>query len=264
MSGASLVLESCLYEGRVTHLRQGPARHHFSYPLFMLYLDLAELDRVFAHRWLWSTTRPAVARFLRSDHLGPAVESLDDSVRALVEHRTGRRPRGPIRLLTHLRYFGYVFNPISLFYCFDTEGQRVDTLVADVSNTPWGERHQYVLPVEGRRPEAATAHVVFPKALHVSPFLPMNLDYVCRFRTPAARLFLRMSARSGSLAVLDATLALRRRPIAAASLARALVVHPAMTAQVVAGIYWQALRLWRKRTPFHPHPPASDEQRTRA
>lgn len=244
--------ESCLYEGRVRHRRFRPVEHAFSMPLFLVYLDLAELDGVFRGRWLWSTSRPALARFRREDHLGDPRVPLERAVRDLVEARTGRRPDGPIRLLTHLRYAGYGINPVSFHYCFESDGRTLAAVVADVTSTPWNERHAYVLPVA---PRGRRAHAEARKALHVSPFHAMDLRYRFRFAAPGASLGLRIEAADERAEPLfDAVLALRRRAIDGATLARALVRHPLMTAQVAAGIYWQALRLHRKGAPFHPHP----------
>jgi len=245
-------MESCLYEGRVVHRRFRPIEHRFGMPLHLLYLDLAELDEVFRGRWLWSTSRPALARFCREDHFGDPRLPLDRSVRDLVEERTGARPGGPVRLLTHLRYAGYVINPVSFHFCFDTAGRDVAAIVADVTNTPWGERHQYVLPVPrpGRMQRFASR-----KEMHVSPFHPMELTYRWRFALPADTLSVRIETLDAETTPLfDAALALRRRPITGASLARALVRHPLMTAQVAANIYWQALRLHRKGARYHRHP----------
>lgn len=244
-------LESCLYEGWVRHRRQSPVAHTFRYPLFMAYLDLSELEDLFRGRWLWSTRRPAVARFHRRDHLGAPRVPLDVAVRDLVEQKTGARPSGPIRLLTHLRYFGYVFNPVSFYYCFDPPGDRVTTIVADVSNTPWGERYQYVLTAAAG---GARHRFALRKAFHVSPFMPMEIDYDWRFTDPAGSLAVHMISRRDAQPLFDATLSLQRRPMDGASLARILIRHPAMTLQVVAGIYWQALRLRLKRVPFYSRP----------
>lgn len=242
--------ESCLYEGTVTHRRHAPTPHAFARRMFMVYLDLAELDTVFAGRWLWSARRPALASFRREDHLGDPAVPLDTAVRDLVEARLGWRPSGPVRLLTHLRYLGFVFNPVSFYYCFDASGHRVTAIVADVSNTPWGERHQYV--VQPTDPD--TLRFALGKQFHVSPFLPMDLDYAWHFNLPGERLAVHMvNSRQGE-PLFEATLALRRRAIDGGSLARALLRHPAMTHMVVAGIYVEAYRLWRKRTPFYPHP----------
>jgi hypothetical protein len=245
-------LESCLYEGRVWHRRFRPVGHSFGMPLFLAYLDLAELDRVFRGRWLWSTSRPAFARFRREDHLGDPRIPLARAVRDLVEARTGRRPGGPIRLLTHLRTAGYLFNPVSFHYCFDASGRSLEAIVADVTNTPWNERYAYVLPVarSARRQRFETA-----KAFHVSPFHPMELTYRWSFLTPGASLVVRIETCDGERRLLfDAVLALRRREIAGPALARALVRYPLLTAKVTANIYWQALRLRRKGAPTHAHP----------
>jgi DUF1365 family protein len=245
-------MESCLYEGRVWHRRFRPVEHAFGMPLFLLYLDLAELDQVFRGRWLWSASRPALARFRREDHLGDPRVPLDRAVRDVVEARSGRRPAGPIRLLTHLRYAGYGMNPVSFHYCFEANGRDLAAIVADVTNTPWQERHTYVLPVA--KP-ARRLRFSSPKELHVSPFHPMELVYRWSFLVPSDSLVVRIAAEdAGDAPLFDAVLALRRSEITTASLARALVRHPLMTARVTAGIYWQAFRLHRKGAPYHPHP----------
>ena len=243
-------MQSCIYEGRVSHTRRTPVAHAFRYRLFMLYLDLAELPRVFAGRWLWSAKRPALARFRRADYLGDPRVSLDESVRRLVEQSTGRRPQGPIRLLTHLRYFGYGFNPVSFYYCFDATGAAVETVVAEVHNTPWNERHCYVLDAGGMPATRFTTD----KALHVSPFMPMEASYDWAISAPAERLTVAMRCTSVGEQLFTAALALRRREISGGALAAMLARFPFMTLQVVTAIYWQALRLWWRGCPTHIHP----------
>ena len=244
---------SALYVGSVRHRRFEPRSHAFEYRLFLMYLDLAELDSVFKGRWFWSARRPNLAWLDRRDHLGDPATPLDTAVRDLVAARTGRRPEGPIRLLTHLRTFGHCFNPVSLYYCFDAGGRRLDTLVAEVNNTPWGEQHCYVL--DGSDADGGgRGRYRAPKRFHVSPFLGMDMDYVWNTTVPAERLAVHIENHSGGARVFDATLRLERREITGPRLAWALARFPLLTVRVVAWIHWEALRLWLKRTPFHPHP----------
>ncbi|MGE0442772.1 MAG: DUF1365 domain-containing protein [Gemmatimonadales bacterium] len=244
-------MNSCVYEGTVRHRRFRPVPHRFRYRMFMLYLDLDEVPAVFDGRWFWSARRPAPAWFRRADYLGPADVPLAEAVRNLVEERTGRRPGGPVRLLTHLRYWGYVQNPVSFYYCFDAAGNTVEAIVGEVTNTPWGERHAYVLPASaGARVHRAR----LGKALHVSPFMPMDQWYDWRVATPGRGLQIHMENHQNGRLEFDATLVMRRKPLTGPVLAGCLARYPWMTASVVAGIYWQALRLRRRRVPFHDHP----------
>lgn len=256
-------MKSCIYEGLVRHGRREPVQHAFRYRVFMMYLDLDELPTLFRGRWFWSASRPALARFRREDHLGPASEPLKTSVLNLVEEQSGRRPSGPVRLLTNLSYFGYCFNPVSFYYCFDADGETLDTIVAEVNNTPWGERNTYVLPGRESTGEGELLRFQPEKKMHVSPFMPMNMEYDWTFIDPADRLTVFMANDKNGQRVFSASIALQRRDITPASLARVLAVYPFMTLKVIGGIYWQALRLWVKRCPFYPHPAKSKSMVTR-
>jgi DUF1365 family protein len=247
-------MNSCIYEGTVRHRRFAPARHAFRYRIFMTYLDLAELPEALDASPLWSARGPAVAWFRREDHLGDPARPLDDCVRDLVEGETGRRPAGPIRLLTHCRYLGHCMNPVSFFYCHDAADRRVETIVAEVHNTPWNERHSYVLDAAESLRTGRRKRFRFPKRFHVSPFLSMEQEYDWRFLDPGRRLAVHMECVEDGATVLDATLVLARRPLTRATMRDVLVRHPLMTLRVVGAIYAHALRLWRKGVPFHPHP----------
>jgi DUF1365 family protein len=247
-------MHSAIFAGRVQHRRFSPVDHAFSYRLFMVYVDLAELDRVFAGRWFWSATRPALARFRREHHLGDAATSLEQSVRSLIADTTGVEPSGPIRLLTNLQYFGYCFNPVSFYYCFNREDTEVETIVAEVNNTPWGERHCYVLHPGIDEGRGGLKRYRPAKRMHVSPFMPMDVDYDWRFSQPATNLSVHMENHRQGEKVFDATLSLKRREITTASLARSLYAYPLMTLKVIAAIHWQALRLWLKGSPVFDHP----------
>ncbi len=248
-------MKSCLYEGVVRHRRFSPRSHEFSYRIFHAYLDLDELPELFEGHWLWSASRSAPVRFHRGDYLpGYAGATLAEAVRGLVEKETGARPTGAIRLLTHLRYWGYCFNPVSFYYCFAPGSERLESIVAEITNTPWNERHCYVLPVKPGEAKESRHQFRFEKQFHVSPFMPMDHTYRWNFATPAQSLAVHMTNYQADTPIFDATLTLERRPFSRGQMLRSLARYPLMTGQVMAAIYWQALRLKIKRSPFYSHP----------
>ncbi len=265
-------MHSCLYTGWVRHRRFLPVENAFAYSGFWLYLDLAELEEVFRGRWFWSTSRFAPFRFRRSDHLGDPQVPLDESVRDLVEQETGTRPVGPIRLLTNLRCFGYVINPVSFYYCYSAEGSTVQTIVAEVHNTPWGEEHCYVLDESQNQGQGKIKRFEHAKGFHVSPFMEMDYNYRWKLTEPGERVSvhidnLKVDDSDNQKSIrkwFDVTFLLKRRPITGVQLARALARHPFMTGKVVAAIYWQALKLWLKKVPFIPHPKHRETQTPRS
>lgn len=244
-------LASALYRGEVRHRRHGAVAHHFRYDLFMVCLDLDEVEAVCALSPFWSARRFAPAWFRRADFLPDTPGTLREAVLVQLA-RAGRDAGGigAIRLLAHLRYWGIGFNPVTVYYCHDRDSGALRHLLLEVHNTPWNERHCYVIDAgDGPVYEASLA-----KAFHVSPFLPLAMRYDFRFSAPAGRLLFHMDVHEGDERRFDATLSLVREPVTAASLRAVLWQFPLMTAKVMAGIYAEALRLWLKGARFIPHP----------
>jgi uncharacterized protein len=235
---------SCIYEGAIRHRRTHP-RREFRHRLSLFYLDLDELPSLLGGRLIRSGA--GVLRFRRRDYLRPAWMPLDRAVRDTVEVQTGTRPSGPIRLLTQLRSFGHYFNPVSFYYCLDASGERADAVVAEVTNTPWGDRHAYVLP--GGRAD-------FEKALHVSPFMGMDHRYTARACTPGERLAVHIESRRAGEVEFDATLALRRRELTQRSAAHVAARYPFANVRVLALIYGHALGLKFAGAPVFTRPEA--------
>ena len=240
---------SCIYEGTIRHRRFEP-RREFSHRLALAYLDLDELPGLLDGRL--AALRPGLVRFRRRDYLGDPAVPLHRAVRDLVTDQTGTRPTGPIRLLTHLRSFGHCFNPVSFYDCMDSGGERVQALVAEVTNTLWGERHAYVLGGEHGRPSVLDGQ--FDRALHVSPFMGMDHRYQVSAATPAQTLSLHIASSRAGATVFDATLALRRRELTRASIAGITARYPLATVRVLALIYAHALGLKLAGVPVHRHP----------
>jgi hypothetical protein len=251
-------MASRIYTGHVVHQRLTPVGNAFRYSLFFLYLDLAELEQVFAGRWLWSLERPNWASFRRADYFHSSPLPLDQAVRDEVERQLGQRPAGPIRILTHLRYLGYCFNPISIYYCFAGDGCTLEAFLVEIHNTPWGE--EYLRAFDARTaPRDGEWHTFrLDKEFHVSPFMPMDMEYDWRFTPPGEHLAVHMTSQRQGREIFSASLNLQQQPLTGGSLAAALLRWPFMTAKVVAAIYWQALRLKLKGVPFCPHPETLD------
>ncbi|MEA2347723.1 MAG: uncharacterized protein QOG62_1510 [Thermoleophilaceae bacterium] len=239
---------SCLYEGQLSHRRLGATPHDFSYRVSMAYLDLDELRTVFSRRLFWSVGRMNLAWFRREDYMGDPALPLAAVVRDKVEQQLGFRPQGPVRLLTNLRRLGHNFNPVSFYYCFSEDGEMIEATIAEVTNTPWGETHSYVVPGGGP--------TTVKKAMHVSPLMGMDQSYDLSAGEPAAALAVSITSRSGGRPVFAAALALKRHELTRGQMARALLRFPAPTLALMGRIYFQALRLRLKGVQWHPHPTA--------
>jgi DUF1365 family protein len=248
-------MNSCIYEGHVRHRRFRPVENSFRYRIFFMFLDLEELPELFRNTIFWSHDRVNLAYLRRRDHLGDPRVPLQQAVRDLVEDRLQKRPKGSIRLLTHMRYFGYCFNPVSFYYCYDESDEEVETIVAEIHNTPWGEEYCYVLGEDlNEHPMRGWKRFQFNKNFHISPFMDMDIWYDWRFRKPGTSLTVHMNNSEKGKKLFDATLTLNRREIDSYALNRVLLAYPLMTLKVTTMIYLQALRLWSKGTPFYVHP----------
>lgn len=251
---------SAVYEGRVDHARVGPRPHAFRYRVAWFALDLDEVDALARRRGPFGVRAWSPLRFRRADFMGDPSKPLDAVVRDRVERDLDVRPAGRVVLMTQLRQLGYHFDPVDFYYCYDAD--RLVAVVAEITNTPWNERHAYVLDARGAR-DGVTPEWRFTKRFHVSPFHPMDQTYVWSATPPGDELVVAMRnvpARAGSAgdgtgdACFTARLALRRRPWTAAHLWRVTLRYLAQPLRMHLAIYWQAARLWWKRTPFHPHP----------
>ena len=224
----------------------------------MLLLDLGELEALDAHLRLWGRNRARLVSFHDGDHFRDARRSVEENLRAAVEAEGHAWPGGRVTMLTHCRVFGYVFNPVSFFYCHDPQGELA-VMVAEVNNT-FGDRHCYVLPVSASERVAVPAgrerfRWTAKKLMHVSPFFPMDGSYLWEFDVPAERLYARVDVTVRGARQFTASLALTRTELTDAALGLALVRYPLMTAKVMAAIHWEALKLWWKGAPFHSQPP---------
>jgi uncharacterized protein len=252
-------LNSAIYRGQLQHSRLTPKLHSFCYSVFMIYLDLDEIDAVFSLSRLWSARRPALARFKREDFFGSEKLSVKAAIIEHIYRQTGEDFQGSVRMLANLRYFGFLMNPLVTYYCFDRE-QRLQYIVAEVTNTPWREQHAYVLKCH---PDQSVQRIEFDKALHVSPFNDMNLKYRWTGNLPAESLMLNLENWRGEVMEFEASLALKREPIDSRNLERIILSYPWMTLKVAAAIYWQALRLFLKGVPFVAHPAAVKAEQRR-
>lgn len=251
-------MHSAIGTGSVWHWRRTPVMHRFVYRLYFSLIDLAEIETVFSASRLWSIERFNLVSYRRRDYLAPRHKPLDVAVRDCVHERTGRRPAGRILMLGHLRQWGMSFNPVVFYFCLDERG-RPEYIVAEIHNTPWNERHAYVL--DCRNQAGPEYRFTFSKDFHVSPFLPMDIEYDWRFRIDDDALDIHMALKGEERECFVAGMSLSLIPMTGPVMRRMPIEFPLITLRVVVGIYWQAFRLWLRKVPFYPHPDSRTEHR---
>lgn len=242
--------QSAIYAGVLTHRRDLAPAHRFAYRMRLLWLDLEEVEGLFAATRTWSLTRPALGWLRRRDYLRADTPSLKQAVADEIAQQLGTRPEGPVRMLTAPRVFGIGFNPLTLYYCYDPTGASLQYVLAEVRNTPWLQRHCYALDL--RSAAQPSAH---DKQFHVSPFLPMGLHYHWQLNLPDDQLNVQIRNSRHDVTVFRATLALKKEaPLCPQRLQRELWRHWPQGLKTLLGIYWQAIKLFGKRARFYSHP----------
>ena len=245
---------SGLYIGWLRHRRSSPVAHAFTYPLFMVLLDIDRISELMSTSWFTSYNRWNWASFFDADHLGSWSVPIRERLATDAAQHGLVLPNGPVFLLTHLRYLGHCFNPVSFFYCYDSLG-ALQLVLAEVNNT-FGGSHRYWLEPNDTESPSQAFHAAATKAFYVSPFMPADMKYTFAFTPPRERLVAHMTVTGhgadGRSHSFDATLNLGFRPWTSSEIVRALLRHPAMTMRVVAGIHWEALGLWWKGLPIVP------------
>lgn len=251
-------LASALYVGTVQHRRHRPARHRLRYGVFMLLLDLDELERLDRDFSLFGYNRTAALAFYDRDHGDGSGRPLRPQIEAQLAEAGIALDGGAVRILCMPRLLGYVFNPLSIYYCHRPDG-ALAAVIYEVSNT-FGQRHSYVMPV--RADGAKVVRHGCDKHFYVSPFIPMEAHYAFRLVLPGEDLAVVIRETDAQGPLLDASFVARRRPLSGGALARVLARFPLMTLKVMAAIHWEALKLWLKGARFHRRPPGPDSPTT--
>ncbi|MBU2979054.1 DUF1365 domain-containing protein [Alteromonas sp. C1M14] len=237
-------LESALYQGQVFHQRFRPTQHKFAYNIYLFWLKLSELDALDKSIKRFSHNGRNMVEFRRSDYYGDKQRPLEEAIREKMSALHGGALEGDVFMLGQLRMLGIYFSPVN-FYFLRNSGGTYTHMLAEVSNTPWHEQHYYLVDL------ATQADT--PKAFHVSPFNPMDMTYKWKIAPPADTFSLSMHCYQTEKDF-AAGLNMTRISFNNKNLGMALRRIPSMTIKTMVGIYWQALKLFIKRTPIYDHP----------
>lgn len=235
-------MNSSIYTGWVRHRRYQPKSHAFKYDMFLLSLDLDELSQGIKFGWLFRVEQWALLSFRHKDYLGGEGKLTRDKVWNLITKLGGENHHGKVVMLGQLRCFGVYFSPVNFYYCHDAKGE-LQYLLAEVSNTPWGERHCYL--VEPKQ------NSLTDKVFHVSPFMNEAMHYRWRFTSLNPQLYLNIeNITEGNERLFDATIVMNQQKLTAKNLVKNLIRIPAMTVKTMLGIHWEAVKLYVKGVPY--------------
>ena len=222
----SLSLGNYIYKGQINHTRYTPFKHFFTYSLFMVYFDINKIGDILNRSFLWGVNKPAIVSLYRKDYHGDPSKSLDQAVRDTIAEKTGKEIKGPIRILTHLRYFGFCFNPVTFYYCFDELDSKLEMIMAEVTNTPWNERYSYFIDNKTNIKSKVNLTAELEKKLHVSPFWGMDHQYEWLFTEPDKTLAVNMKNFKSKIKVFDATLSMKREKLTTKALIFSILRFP--------------------------------------
>jgi len=245
-------VQNYIYEGYIRHRRFTPFKNVFKYPIFMMYFDISKVEQLFNKKSIFfNINKPSIVSFNRKDYHRNQIKCLDTAVRDTLKNKFEFDAKGPIRILTHLRYFGYCFNPVSFYYCFDKEDKVVESIMAEVTNTPWNERYTYFISELDSKKNFISS---MKKQFHVSPFWDMDHNYDWYFTSPNKKITVNMKNFKDNMKVFDASLNLKRKNLNFKNLLNQIIRYPFITIKVFLRIHWQAFKLWLKGATFYTHP----------
>ncbi len=255
------MISAKLYTGWVRHRRELPKQHHFKYPVFMTWVDLDKVQTTMQKSSLWSMNKFNLVSFYRQDYIDNETEDIKTAIKQRIFSSTGQHFDGAVCLLSNLRYLGFSFNPVSFYFCFDTDQDNPRFIIAEINNTPWDERFSYVLDCNNSSNFNHSWQFEFEKRFHVSPFMPMDLTYRWQFSFKKNHLTIHMQLLQQGKLCFDATLQLQAQPMNSRNMFLIPIRYPLITLSTLFRIYWQAFLLWIKKIPNFEHPEKHSQTR---